>query len=82
MKILTLSQNREKSVLLIGFTDNVGNPTQNITLSTQRAASIQSEFAKFGVKTEIFGFGQALPIASNASLFGQNKNRRVEVWLK
>jgi phosphate transport system substrate-binding protein len=82
MKILTLSQNREKSVLWIGFTDNVGNPTQNITLSTQRAANIQSEFAKFGVKTETFGFGQALPIASNASSPGQNKNRRVEVWLK
>jgi outer membrane protein OmpA-like peptidoglycan-associated protein len=80
--VLSSAENRQKSILLIGFTDNLGNPAKNITLSTQRAQSMQNEFAKFGVKTEIFGFGQALPIASNANPIGQDKNRRVEVWLK
>jgi OmpA-OmpF porin, OOP family len=73
---------RQKQVELIGFTDNIGNPTQNLSLSTQRAQSIQTEFAKFGIKTEVYGFGQALPIATNTSGVGQNKNRRVEVWIK
>ncbi len=82
MQILSDPSNRKKSIVLIGFTDNVGEPTKNITLSVQRAQSMQSEFAKFGVKTEIFGFGQALPIAENATPIGQNKNRRVEVWLE
>jgi phosphate transport system substrate-binding protein len=80
--ILAEPANRAKQVLLIGFTDNVGNPTQNITLSSQRAQSIQTEFSKFGIKTETLGFGQALPIATNTAALGQNKNRRVEVWCK
>ncbi len=82
MSILSEPQNRQKQVILIGFTDNVGSPTQNLSLSTQRAQSIQSEFAKFGLRTDVFGFGQALPIASNDSPLNQNKNRRVEVWMK
>jgi phosphate transport system substrate-binding protein len=82
MAILSEPQNRQKQVILIGFTDNVGNPTQNLTLSTQRAQTIQTEFAKFGLRTEVFGFGQALPIANNQTALNQNKNRRVEVWMK
>lgn len=82
VSILSEPQSRQKHVELIGFTDNVGNPTQNLTLSSQRAQSIQTEFAKFGIKTEVFGFGQALPIATNTTSVGQNKNRRVEVWIK
>jgi phosphate transport system substrate-binding protein len=82
INILAEPQNRQKKVLLIGFTDNVGNPTQNLTLSTQRAQSIQNEFSKFGIKTDVFGFGQALPIAANINAVGQNKNRRVEVWYR
>jgi phosphate transport system substrate-binding protein len=82
MSILSEPQNRQKQVELIGFTDNVGNPTQNLTLSTQRAQTIQTEFAKFGLKTQVFGFGQAMPIANNETALNQNKNRRVEVWIK
>jgi phosphate transport system substrate-binding protein len=82
MAILAEPENRQKQIILIGFTDNVGNPTQNLSLSTQRAQHIQTEFSKFGIKTEIFGFGQALPIANNTTTLGQNKNRRVEVWSK
>lgn len=82
MNIISEPQNRQKQVILLGFTDNVGNPNQNLALSSQRAQSIQTEFAKFGIKTPVFGFGQALPIASNTTALGQNKNRRVEVWLK
>jgi phosphate transport system substrate-binding protein len=82
MAILSEPQNRQKQVVLIGFTDNVGNPTQNLTLSTQRAQTIQTEFAKFGLKTQVLGFGQAMPIANNETAMNQNKNRRVEVWIK
>jgi phosphate transport system substrate-binding protein len=80
--ILAEPQNRQKQVVLIGFTDNIGNPTQNLTLSTQRAESIQTEFSKFGLKTQVHGFGQALPVAVNTTALGQNRNRRVEVWCK
>jgi outer membrane protein OmpA-like peptidoglycan-associated protein len=30
----------------------------------------------------ITGFGQELPVADNSTLDGQEKNRRVEVWLR
>ena len=82
VNLLSEPSSRNKQVELIGFMDNVGNPTQNLTLSTERAQAIQTEFAKFGIKTEVFGFGQALPIAANTGAIGQNKNRRVEVWIK
>ena len=80
--VLSEPQNRQKQVILIGFTDNVGNPAQNLTLSTQRAQNIQNEFAKFGLRTQVFGFGQALPIVNNDTPANQNKNRRVEAWIK
>ncbi len=80
--VLSEPQNRQKQVILIGFTDNVGNPAQNLTLSTQRAQSIQNEFAKFGLRTQVFGFGQALPVVNNDTRANQNKNRRVEAWIK
>ena len=82
VNLLSEPNSRNKQVELIGFTDNVGNPTQNLALSTERAQAIQTEFAKFGIRTDIFGFGQALPIAANTNAMGQNKNRRVEVWIK
>ena len=82
MNIVSEPQNRQKQVILIGFTDNTGNPTQNLSLSTKRAQSIQAELAKFGLQSQAFGFGQALPIATNTTASGQNKNRRVEAWLK
>ena len=82
MNIVLEPQNRQKQVILIGFTDNTGNPTQNLSLSTKRAQSIQAELAKFGLQSQAFGFGQALPIATNTTASGQNKNRRVEAWLK
>ena len=82
VNLLSEPNSRNKQVELIGFTDNVGNPTQNLALSIERAQAIQTEFAKFGIKTEVFGFGQALPIAANTNAIGQNKNRRVEVWIK
>ena len=82
ISVLSEPQNRQKQVILIGFTDNVGNPAQNLTLSTQRAQSIQNEFAKFGLRTQVFGFGQALPVVNNETPANQNKNRRVEAWIK
>lgn len=82
IKILSKPENRQKKVLLIGFTDDKGNPNQNLALSNQRAQMVGTEFAKFGVLTESIGVGQALPIATNLTPAGQNKNRRVEVWLK
>ena len=82
INVLAESENQQKKVIVIGFTDNTGSMSQNQGLSMSRAQHIQTEFQKYGIKSEVYGFGQALPIATNKSILGQNKNRRVEVWLK
>jgi phosphate transport system substrate-binding protein len=81
-KLISETQNRSKRLILIGFTDNQGDPKANLALSVQRAQSIQSEFAKAGITATSAGFGPALPIADNALPAGKDKNRRVEVWMK
>ncbi|MEO0044055.1 MAG: hypothetical protein RL329_3503 [Bacteroidota bacterium] len=81
-KLISETQNRSKRLILIGFTDNQGDPKANLALSVQRAQSIQSEFAKAGITATSTGFGPALPIADNALPAGKDKNRRVEVWMK
>ena len=68
-----------------GHTDNVGSPDANMTLSEQRAFAIKtwleqksaSNFPEGRVK--IFAHGQTNPIASNSTLEGKAKNRRVNI---
>jgi phosphate transport system substrate-binding protein len=41
------------------------------------------EFERRGLKPSVVvGFGSDLPVASNDTDDGRDKNRRVEVWLK
>jgi flagellar motor protein MotB len=42
----------------------------------------QSPVAALGLTVaQTFGFGQAVPIRDNATLDGQEKNRRVEIFI-
>jgi phosphate transport system substrate-binding protein len=44
---------------------------------------ISSELSERGVRAvDIEAMGSALPVASNDSESGREKNRRVEVWLR
>jgi phosphate transport system substrate-binding protein len=72
-----------KKVLLIGFADNKGSPKINRELSIDRAKIVSLQFASRGVLAQTCtGFGSAVPVASNETDEGREKNRRVEVWLK
>jgi len=74
---------RGKQVLLIGFADNKGSPKLNLELSIERAKIVAHQFASRGVLAETStGFGSAVPVASNETDEGREKNRRVEVWMK
>ena len=66
-----------------GHTDNVGKPASNQALSDNRAKSVLTYLttkftsldpARFTTK----GYGQAKPVASNATTVGKARNRRVE----
>jgi phosphate transport system substrate-binding protein len=74
---------RDKQVILIGFADNKGSSQANQTLSNERAKIVDRQFSSRGVLAGVStGFGSAVPVASNETDDGRDKNRRVEVWLK
>jgi outer membrane protein OmpA-like peptidoglycan-associated protein len=67
-----------------GHTDNFGIPEKNLRLSNIRAASVKRYLTMNGIVPERItteGFGDAKPIADNATPEGMAKNRRIEVYV-
>ena len=63
-----------------GYTDNVGNPVSNKTLSQARADAVRLELTRMGVDAshlEAKGYGQNHPLATNVTEEGRAKNRRI-----
>ena len=70
-------------LMLLGFADSRGSNDRNQVLSEARARAVATALSERGVTPgTIRGFGSALPVADNATPDGQEKNRRVEVWVK
>ncbi len=77
-----LSENPERQVIVEGHTDAVGNDAYNLTLSQQRADAVKAALIIRGVAPGRIisrGYGEAYPVASNATDSGRQQNRRVEV---
>ena len=73
---------RAEHVMITGYTDNVGEPGYNSTLSLQRAEAVRDHLISLGAdasKFEVSGAGETSPIADNSTEEGRAKNRRVEV---
>jgi len=66
-----------------GHTDNVGDPTANLTLSQGRAERMRSTLTTtYGIAADRItsrGFGQTKPVGSNGTPEGRRLNRRVEI---
>jgi outer membrane protein OmpA-like peptidoglycan-associated protein len=74
---------QKRDLLLFGFSDSSGVPRQNIALSKDRAKAVAEQLQIRGIKPSfVNGFGTDMPIASNDTLEGREKNRRVEIWLR
>jgi len=74
---------QQRSLLLFGFSDNAGGVKKNIALSKDRARAVADQLQMRGIKPSVVnGFGKDLPIASNDTEDGREKNRRVEVWVR
>lgn len=69
---------------LFGFTDNTGSPARNRVISAQRAMAVLDMLGRDHEMEAVsaMGLGSALPIASNETWEGREKNRRIEVWLQ
>ena len=76
-------RHRGEDVLLLGFADNIGERSVNMQLSLDRARRVNEQFQRRGLRPSVVeGFGPDLPVASNDTDDGREKNRRVEVWLR
>ncbi len=70
------------SVGVKGYTDNSGSSTYNESVSGFRASAVQSYLIGKGVepgKIKVFAMGNANPVASNSTVPGRKRNRRVEI---
>jgi phosphate transport system substrate-binding protein len=69
-------------VLLFGFSDSSGSQNANLEISRDRAHAVADELSRRGITPSVVeGFGSALPVASNDTPDGREKNRRVEIWI-
>ena len=68
--------------IIIGHTDNTGNPNYNLGLSKRRAQAVSDYLVATGTppeKLRVIGLGETDPIASNDTEEGRARNRRVEI---
>ncbi|MGS0893221.1 OmpA family protein [Burkholderia stagnalis] len=76
---------RVDRVTVNGYTDDVGTDTFNQGLSERRAAAIAGYLGDHGLRAGQFvvrGYGKSNPVASNATVDGRARNRRVEILLE
>jgi outer membrane protein OmpA-like peptidoglycan-associated protein len=65
-----------------GHTDSVGSDEFNQRLSENRAEAVRNYLISQGVPADhitAFGYGKEIPVASNATPEGRQRNRRVEI---
>ncbi len=76
-----LKQHKNMVIEIQGHTDNVGNLSDNMALSSNRAYSVKNLLEEFGVAAERItakGYGPTVPVADNTSEAGRALNRRTE----
>jgi outer membrane protein OmpA-like peptidoglycan-associated protein len=79
--VTAMKANPTLKVVLKGHTDNIGNKSYNIQLSTDRAKSVATYMQQQGIATDRIrfeGYGSGEPVAGNDTEAGRALNRRVE----
>lgn len=81
-----LGDNPDQSFFVVGHTDSVGTFSYNYSLSGDRARSVVNALAdEYGIsrdRIEPHGVGPLVPVFTNESEAGRDKNRRVELVQK
>jgi len=82
-KALTDDRIKGKTLILKGHTDSDGSDAYNLTLSLNRALSVQNYLAgNYNIEPDhirVVGYGEALSLVPNISPGNKQLNRRVEV---
>jgi outer membrane protein OmpA-like peptidoglycan-associated protein len=79
-----IKERTHKDISVEGHTDNRGDKAYNQRLSKKRAKAVTEALVKRGVpakRLQVVGYGMERPVASNETASGQQKNRRVEIFL-
>ena len=77
-----LQTRRAPAVTLLGFSDSNGDSSANLELSRTRARHVADALSARGIQvTTVDGLGAQMPVASNDTPQGRERNRRVEVWV-
>ncbi len=77
-----LVDNPQVRIEISGHTDNVGKPSDNLTLSNNRAKSVVSYLVGKNIApTRLLakGYGETKPVADNKTEEGRAQNRRTEI---
>ena len=77
-----LNKYPERTAIVEGHTDSMGDDGYNLSLSRERARSVRAALMARGVdgsRIGTEGYGETVPVASNTSSTGRQQNRRVEV---
>ena len=77
-----LNGNPNSTILIEGFSDNVGSQNANVVTSRNRAAAAQAFFIANGINADriaIVGRGETNFVATNANAAGRLQNRRIQL---
>ncbi len=75
----------DTSITVAGHTDSIGDAGYNQRLSEYRAQSVANHLIYRGVhpyRISSVGYGESMPIASNTTEAGRQRNRRVELDIR
>jgi general secretion pathway protein A len=79
-----LLHNPAAKIIISGYTDSTGRYSYNVSVSQFRANTIKTYLVGRGIdhsRIKAIGKGPAFPIATNTTLEGRQKNRRIEIEL-
>ena len=77
-----LNQYPNTLVRVEGHTDSKGTDVYNMDLSNRRAMAVKNLLVQRGIvdsRIEAVGYGETLPVATNDTEAGRQRNRRVEI---
>lgn len=77
-----LNQYPDTLIRVEGHTDSKGSDEYNMDLSKRRANNVKTLLVMRGVaenRIEVVGYGKTMPVATNDTEAGRQKNRRVEI---
>ncbi|HEV8715401.1 MAG TPA: OmpA family protein [Candidatus Binatia bacterium] len=80
--VTILEEQPRRSIYIEGYADSSGTESYNLDLSQRRADAVRDFLIDSGISPSRIiarGYGEADPVASNATTAGRRENRRVEV---